>query len=231
MKLPAEQFARLTELLGKGQNLTAEETTEKAGLESLIVAQDDETPPADPPASDPEPAPAPVEDEEETEETEDETDPGEEEEGALDPQAFEKLTMGAKFKALLTSRAALVTALSAAKAKLTTLATQLTAATARATAAEASLAQARTDLAASQARVATLEAEAKALHSAVTDELAGLGVDRNEAPAADAEGKGGPVEAAYEDFRSARTPEEKAAAHRRLKAAQAKGKTPAASMN
>lgn len=124
----------------------------------------------------------------------------------------------------MTSRAALQQQLAVANAQLDSLNGSLSEATQRAEAAESALAAAQVDLSQARARVAELEADAKDLHSAMVDELAGLGVDRNDLVAGDAQGKGGPIEAAYEDFRSAPTPEAKAAAHRRLKAELAKQK-------
>jgi cell division protein FtsB len=170
--------------------------------------------------------------EEETPPTEEEETPADPAED-LDPAALAKLSIGGKLTALVASRAGLIAKLTAASAQLKTIGKDLAAMTSRATAAESALADAQATLATSQARVTALETEAKDLHSAVTDELAGLGVDRKELVAADADGKGGAVEAAYEDFRSAKSPEDKAAAHRRLKDAQAKAKAskPTAGLN
>ncbi len=223
-KLTAPQFARLTELLVKGSNLTAEETAEKASLEALIVAEDN-----DPPAED--------EQEDSGETTLPADDAGGEGEGEaaaalveddIDPAAFEKLGMKAKFSLLFSSRAGLLAKLTDSRAALATAQAAVSNLTARATAAEASLATAQTSLTEATARVTTLEGEARDLNAAVTDELAGLGVPRKDLVAGLPDGEtNSPVEAAYEDFRAANTPEEKAAAHQRLKAAEAAAKAKA----
>lgn len=167
MKISAEQFARLTELLQKGDNLTAEEQTEKASLEALIVAAEEQTT-------------------EEGEKESEEEETAAPETPAADPvddkASFEKLSMGAKFKALIASRAGLSAKLSAAAAKIKTLGAELAAMTDRATQAETALAEAKEKLTTSQARVTQLEAEAKDLHTAVTDELSGIGIDAKDAP-------------------------------------------------
>lgn len=223
MKISAEEFARLTELLGKGSALTDEEKTEKAAIEGRIVATEEETDPADDSDADDTSDKSDATDEPET-------PPGDD----IDAKAFERLSIGAKIKALITSRAGLIAKLGAATAQIKTLGTQLSAAVTRAETAEAALAETQTKLAEATGKIATLEAAAKDLNAAVTDELAGLGVDRKELVAGDAEGKGGAVEAAYDEFRNAKTPEAKAAAHKRLKEAQAKAKpakTGAAALN
>jgi len=236
MKISATQFARLTELLAKGSALTDEEKTEKASIESQIVAEEDgetggegegetggegETPPAGDESDE--------SDQSDDSDLSDESDQSDEtEKKPADPvddeKAFARLSIGDKFRALTASRVGLLNKLSAAAAQMKTLGAELVTMTQRATAAETALAEAQASLATSQARVATLEADAKDLNTAVTDELAGTGVDRKELVATDPQGKGGAVEAAYDDFRSAKTPEDKAAAHKRLKALQAKSK-------
>jgi hypothetical protein len=195
MKISATAFARLTELINKGNALTEDERTEKAAIEAQIVAADEEgetggegegekekeeeetggegggeTQPE--PAADPAPAP-------------------ESDDADLQAQGFEKLTIGAKIKALVAVKAGLQAKLSAATGQLAALGSQLTAANARATAAESALAEATANLAASQARVAALEAESKDLHAAVTDELAGLGVKAGDLVPVEASGQEG----------------------------------------
>ena len=223
-KLTADQFARLTELLVKGSKLTAEEKTEKSAFEAIIVAED-ETPPADgeedgagdtaPPADD------------DAGEGESEGDPATVEDD-IDPTAFEKLGMKAKFSLLFSSRAGLLSKLTDSRSALATAQAAVTTLTARATTAETALATAQTSLTEATTRVTTLEAEQKDLNAAVSDELAGLGVPRKDLVAGLADGEtSSPVESAYEAFRTAETPEAKAAAHVKLKAAQAAAKAKA----
>lgn len=223
-KLTADQFARLTELLVKGSKLTAEEKTEKSAFEAIIVAED-ETPPADgeedgagdtaPPADD------------DAGEGESEGDPATVEDD-IDPTAFEKLGMKAKFSLLFSSRAGLLSKLTDSRSALATAQAAVTTLTARATTAETALATAQTSLTTATTRITTLEAEQKDLNAAVSDELAGLGVPRKDLVAGLADGEtSSPVESAYEAFRTAETPEAKAAAHVKLKAAQAAAKAKA----
>lgn len=225
MKISATEFARLTELLAKGSALTDEEKTEKASIESKIVAAEEDPAPDPEPEPDPDPTPEPDPDPAPDPEPEPGADPEKGADPVDDEKAFARLSIGDKFRALTASRVGLLTKLSAAAAQIKTLGADLTAMTARATAAETALAEAQASLATLQARVATLEADAKDLNTAVTDELAGTGVDRKELVATDPQGKGGAVEAAYDDFRAAKTPEEKSAANKRIKALQAKAKT------
>lgn len=224
MKISATEFARLTELLAKGSALTDEEKTEKASIESKIVAAEEDPAPDPEPEPDPDPTPDPTPEPDPDPEPEPDADPEKTADPVDDEKAFARLSIGDKFRALTASRVGLLTKLSAAAAQIKTLGAELVTMTQRATAAETALAEAQASLATSQARVATLEADAKDLNTAVTDELAGTGVDRKELVATDPQGKGGAVEAAYDDFRSAKTPEDKAAAHKRLKALQAKSK-------
>ena len=223
-KLTADQFARLTELLVKGSKLTAEEKTEKSAFEAIIVAED-ETPPADgeedgagdtaPPADD------------DAGEGESEGDPATVEDD-IDPTAFEKLGMKAKFSLLFSSRAGLLSKLTDSRSALATAQAAVTTLTARATTAETALATAQTSLTEATTRVTTLEAEQKDLNAAVSDELAGLGVPRKDLVAGLADGEtSSPVESACEAFRTAETPQAKAAAHVKLKAAQAAAKAKA----
>ena len=227
-KLSATEFARLTALLTKGSALTPEEQTEKAALESKILAEraSDQDPPAPAPSDTGESEDDPADDAGE------ETPPadGEPVEGDVDPAsaAFTGLTVGQKFRALLTSRAGLMKTLGQTRTALVTAQAQIVTLIARAAAAETALATAQTSLTEATARVTTLEAEKKDLNAAVTDELAGLGVPRQDLVAGLADGEtSSPVESAYEAFRTAETPEAKAAAHVKLKAAQAAAKAKA----
>jgi hypothetical protein len=179
-KLSATEFARLTTLLTKGSALTPEEQTEKAALESKILAEraDDQTPPA--PTGEGE-GEGQVAEDPAGDDTGEETPPADGEEtveGDVDPAsaAFTGLTVGQKFRALLTSRATLSKALGDTRAALATARDTATRLAAELVTARAYLATAAADLATAKARVTTLEAEAQDVHTAVVDELAGLGV-------------------------------------------------------
>lgn len=189
MKISAAEFARLTELLAKGDALSAEEQTEKATIESRIVAEDGEGPGGGDPAPEPEPAPAA------DPEPEPEPEAPAADKPSADPvddeKAFASLSLGNKFKALIASRAGLLAKLNAATGQVSALGTQLAAATQRATDAEAALATARADLATAQSRVTALEAETKDLHVAVTDELSSIGVTADKLPGVEATGSEG----------------------------------------
>lgn len=220
-KMTAPQFARLTELLVKGSDLTADEATEKASLEAIIVAEDETPPAGDDQGESGETAP-PAGGEAGDEENDDDAALVEED---IDPAAFDKLGMKAKFSLLFSSRAGLQAKLTDARSALATARASIATLTARAATAETALATAQASLTEATARVTTLEAEQKDLNAAVTDELAGLGVPRQDLVAGIAEGEtSSPVESAYEAFRAAETPEAKSAAHAKLKAAQAAAK-------
>jgi hypothetical protein len=188
-KLSATQFARLTELLQKGNALTPDEQAEKASLEQIIVGEDtgDQGTGDSAPAADPEPSDTPDEPEDTTESTgdsDDTTTP----DADLEEQAFGRLSIGAKIRALLTSRAALNTKLAAATGQVATLGAQVADLTRRALDAEAALGEMTTRATAAESRVATLETESRDLHQAVTDELAGLGVAPDRLPRVEATG-------------------------------------------
>jgi hypothetical protein len=220
MKISATSFARLTELLTKGNALTEDERTEKAAIEAQIVAAEEEgeTAPDGDPSDKPDPA------DETTPPADDPAPAPESDDADLHAQGFEKLTIGAKIKALVAVKAWLQAKLTAATGQLAALGSQLAAATARATAAETALAEAQASLTTSQARVTQLEAEAKDLHAAVTDELAGLGVKAADLVPVEATGQEGTPgsEAELEErLKECQTHAEKVALIKSFKAAQA----------
>lgn len=185
-KLTAVQFARLTELLVKGNAVTADESAEKAALEAVIVAEDAAPQVISAPEDDDDTDPPADEAEGEVVEPDGETAIVDD----IDPAAFEKLGMKAKFSLLFSSRAGLLAKLNESRAAEVAHTAQITELTARASAAEAAYTTAQAALTEAVARVGTLEAEQKDLNAAVTDELAGLGVARQDLVAGIADGSG-----------------------------------------
>lgn len=188
MKISATEFARLTELLAKGDALSADEQAEKAAIESRIVAEEGDPAPAADPAPEGEPQSDPSD---ESDPADDQEDPAETPDADLAAPGFAKLSIGQKFKVLMASRISLAAQLATAKGQVETLGADLAGMTQRATAAEAALATAQADLATARERVTALEAEASDLHAAVTDELSGIGVSADKLPGVETSGSDG----------------------------------------